>query len=342
MVSQRLYLAMFILWTIVACSSPLSTNRSTPNPSPSPSPYASNGEECPEHPSHKLEKIEPITLSNQKTIVSGKVTKGQLRGYIFEGKSGQKLSYQTNNNISLCIYRPDSEPLKSKEFKNLPITGKYIIEVAVLEGSTTFEIEISLGVMSLDRNQSSPNFTKNRTLERPSPEQFVINHYRKLNQRNYENTWQSLTSKFQNIAGSYSEYTKWWDSVQEIKISQVRLIEKNDNRVIVYANLKYIMKDDGRVSQDTKPHIHLIWDETSESWLFYEKTKSKAVISSTGVAIVFEPPSNVRKTPTDKENNILCSVHSRDTINIYELTNEWYKTDVCGSMGYIHKSQIKF
>lgn len=262
MVSQRFYLVTVIFAIVVACSSPPSTNSSH---------SARKLEECPEHPTHKLEKIEPIILNNQKNIISGRVTKGQLLGYIFEGKSGEKLSYQTNNNISLCIYRPDNKPLKSKEFKKLPITGKYIIEVAVIEGSTTFEIEISLGAMSLDRNQSFPNSPKNRTLERPSPEQFVINHYHKLNQRNYENTWQSLTSKIQNIAGSYSEYIKWWDSVREIKISQVKLIEKNDNRVIVYANLQYIMKDDGRVFQDTKPHIHLIWDKTSKSWLFHEK-----------------------------------------------------------------------
>jgi hypothetical protein len=67
--------------------------------------------------------------------------------------------------------------------------------------------------------------------------------------------------------------------------------------------------------------------------------KPTLVTSPTGAAIVFAPPSNVRATPNGA---IICSVRSVTTIDIYGSINGWYKTDVCGSMGYIHHSQIRF
>lgn len=61
--------------------------------------------------------------------------------------------------------------------------------------------------------------------------------------------------------------------------------------------------------------------------------------SDAGAAFVFDPPSNVRESPNG---DILCSVQRTSTINIYGSTGEWYYTDVCGSMGVIHSSQIRF
>jgi hypothetical protein len=58
-----------------------------------------------------------------------------------------------------------------------------------------------------------------------------------------------------------------------------------------------------------------------------------------GKAFVFEPPSNVRTSPNG---NILCSVKIPTTINVYGSVNSWYYTDVCGRIGLIHSSQIRF
>lgn len=69
------------------------------------------------------------------------------------------------------------------------------------------------------------------------------------------------------------------------------------------------------------------------------QASAESEVSKTGVAIVFDPPSNVRDSPNGK---ILCSVRARTTINIYDSTNSWYRTDVCGEMGVIHDSQITF
>lgn len=61
--------------------------------------------------------------------------------------------------------------------------------------------------------------------------------------------------------------------------------------------------------------------------------------SNASTAFVFDPPSNVRISPNG---DILCSVQRASTINIYGSTGEWYYTDVCGSMGVIHSSQLRF
>lgn len=62
-------------------------------------------------------------------------------------------------------------------------------------------------------------------------------------------------------------------------------------------------------------------------------------VSSAGAAMVFDPPSNIRVTPNGA---ILCAITSRSTIAIQGQEGDWYRTDVCGSPGYIHRGQIRF
>jgi serine/threonine protein kinase len=62
---------------------------------------------------------------------------------------------------------------------------------------------------------------------------------------------------------------------------------------------------------------------------------------STTVATVFDPPSFVRTQP-DATGSILCQIRTVKTITIYESENGWYRTDACGTTGYIHQSQIRF
>jgi hypothetical protein len=60
-------------------------------------------------------------------------------------------------------------------------------------------------------------------------------------------------------------------------------------------------------------------------------------------ATVIDPPSNVRVAPS-AASGILCSVTSKGyAVRILGSVGDWYKTDVCnGTVGYIHRSQIKF
>lgn len=66
-----------------------------------------------------------------------------------------------------------------------------------------------------------------------------------------------------------------------------------------------------------------------------------ASISRMGAGIVFDPPSNVRAAPSASA-PILCSVQTKRSINLLSLNGSWYETDACGSVGYIHQSQVRF
>jgi len=56
---------------------------------------------------------------------------------------------------------------------------------------------------------------------------------------------------------------------------------------------------------------------------------------------VFDPPSNVRISPSLNA-GILCSVQFKRTITLLGNYDPWFATDVCGPIGYIHKSQVRF
>jgi serine/threonine-protein kinase len=69
-------------------------------------------------------------------------------------------------------------------------------------------------------------------------------------------------------------------------------------------------------------------------------SKSLIILAQPGLnsAVIFAPPSNIRATPNG---NIICSIKKVTTIQVSTYTNEWYETYVCGTRGYIHKSQIR-
>lgn len=57
-------------------------------------------------------------------------------------------------------------------------------------------------------------------------------------------------------------------------------------------------------------------------------------------AVVYDPVSNVRKTPNGA---ILCKINRIKKINVHSSDqNGWYETSVCGEKGVIHQSQIVF
>ena len=73
--------------------------------------------------------------------------------------------------------------------------------------------------------------------------------------------------------------------------------------------------------------------------IFPVSQSSTAIAQSPSQAVIFDPPSNVRRTPNGQ---IICSIKAVTSIYVYGYTNGWYGTSVCGSDGYIHESQIRF
>lgn len=119
--------------------------------------------DCPEQPSVSLEAkdVKPITLTTSGTTQeSGQVKSGKSLGYTFEGQEGQKLSYQTKDDICIWIFTQD---LTILEGIDLPKNGKYTIQVAALKGATTFNLAMSLGALQAASTPSPVNPTSSPT-----------------------------------------------------------------------------------------------------------------------------------------------------------------------------------
>jgi hypothetical protein len=59
----------------------------------------------------------------------------------------------------------------------------------------------------------------------------------------------------------------------------------------------------------------------------------------TQIVRVIDPPSNVRVSPNGR---VICQVPTRMDIKVFDAVGSWYRTDACGPIGFIHRSQIRF
>jgi ribosomal protein S24E len=87
--------------------------------------------------------IETIKLSSSMTNYSGIAANNQSKAYKFDGKKGDKISYQTKpNGFCTWLYASDNRIIKET---TLPQDGTYILQVAAAENSGTFDLSMSLG-----------------------------------------------------------------------------------------------------------------------------------------------------------------------------------------------------
>lgn len=236
---------------------------------------------CPDIPEITLkpENVENIYLGSEVMKKSNTAKLGQSIGYTFEAKTGQQLSVETKQNICFWVYSPENKILTNT--KNLPNNGKYIIQIAALEGSTTFDLSLGLDVVkasekpvtSVSTASVSTTSVSNasKTVARPAPDEFIKNHYTVLNNRDYRTTWSQLSPQFQSISGNFSNYVQWWDSVRSIKLISVNIVNNFKETAIVDVNLEYVMNT-GLAFYDNKPRIYLIWDESSKNWKINKKS----------------------------------------------------------------------
>lgn len=126
-----------------------------------PSTQTSTG--CPEKPKVALTEgnVKDISLTEQTVNISGQASAGKFVGYTFKAESGQKLSYRTGDDICIWIYRPDTQLLSSGD---LPQTGTYTLQVSASKGSTTFNLEMSLGTLQA----SQPSVPSSASVETPT------------------------------------------------------------------------------------------------------------------------------------------------------------------------------
>lgn len=105
-----------------------------------------------------------------------------------------------------------------------------------------------------------------------SAEDFIKYYYEDLiNSGNYDEAWSHLSKRFQDKAGSYSEYTSFWSKIDKVNVKSVSLIQSFDNSAEVSVSLQFI-NNNGNVTNQTVGYI-LTWDSDQQKWLFVKGIK---------------------------------------------------------------------
>lgn len=121
---------------------------------------------CPRQPIIALEEsdIEEITLENGVVERSGQINFGQQKGYVLIGNPGQKLSYRTTDDICVWVYSPDSKLMKSNKIEK---KGKYTLQIASLQGATSYALEVTFG--EFKNSDTTSNAENSSTLDSKTP-----------------------------------------------------------------------------------------------------------------------------------------------------------------------------
>jgi hypothetical protein len=165
------------------------------------------------------------------------------------------------------IFSLANKPDNSEVATNQPVNN---LESINSEDSIDAESNIEKSVdLILGESQTQKSQTSLRT---PAPDKFIRDHYALLNNRAYQVTWDNLTPEFQNIAGGFSGYTQWWNSVRRIELGTVEIIEQSSDQAIVEAQISWV-NSNGEVSLDSKSWVHLVWNDSINQWQINKKTK---------------------------------------------------------------------
>jgi len=100
------------------------------------------------------------------------------------------------------------------------------------------------------------------------PVQFIQDYFMLLNNRQYQDAWSRLSSKFkQNLAniGGYDGYVSYWDTVLNTEIKLAEILSRSDSEVYVKTEVIYHYKAGYDITGHTT--YKLVKDLSSSSWL---------------------------------------------------------------------------
>lgn len=108
-----------------------------------PSSNASIVDRCPKKAQGTLapEDVKQISLNQGAIRERGYLNSSQQKGYSFNAKKGDKLSFKTKEDVCIWIYTPSNVLLDGNVFSE---EGSYVMQVSVAKGSTSFTLEIAL------------------------------------------------------------------------------------------------------------------------------------------------------------------------------------------------------
>jgi hypothetical protein len=233
---------------------------------------------CPTEPTAKLENIKNVNLTSTITNIDDRTANNRPVGYRFTAKKGQRFMYRLKtNNICLWLYDPSNKLIDSPI---LPEDGTYILQIASSEGSGTFQLELSINNVDKIPNSVASKIPVPPTIsvqtspkvDRSSPEEAIKNHYQLINNRELDASWKDLSDSFKvsNLTKGEKEYKEWWEQVKTVEIISTTLLLQDRDRAIVRVGLKYTLTT-GRVKNDTRDRIYLIWDDSNQKWLINDK-----------------------------------------------------------------------
>ena len=120
--------------------------------------------------------------------------------------------------------------------------------------------------------------TQNGTLTiSTAPDQAVKNYYALVSQGRYDLGWAMLTDAFKQKFNccapnyNYTDYVKWWDSVNTVEFRTVKTVSQNGDKAVVYVEFSYVMNDGRRSALVGDPYIALVYDSTLNTWRFDDK-----------------------------------------------------------------------
>ena len=107
--------------------------------------------------------VESISFDRGAIAISGIVSSSRHLGYTFNAQSGQKLQYQTEDDICLWLYSPENKLVTTTE---LPATGKYTLQVAAPQGSKSFDLDI--GFKTEKASSTAENYPTSKARSNPT------------------------------------------------------------------------------------------------------------------------------------------------------------------------------
>lgn len=133
-------LIIFTFLFLMSCSTNNQNQSSTPSTQTT---EKSELRECPQQPriALKSQNVEELELDETKTTKTGAITKQEMMGYQFNAEAGQKLNYQTDDELCIWVYNPEQQLVDEDELSK---NGDYLIQISTIKPSQNFEIEMTL------------------------------------------------------------------------------------------------------------------------------------------------------------------------------------------------------
>jgi serine/threonine protein kinase, bacterial len=227
---------------------------------------------------------------------------GLALGRIFASDNPTKNNYtQQENNIGkIDLSSSANSPKKNIVRSSSNSRKKNIIQSSSNKSNPTITPSPS---NNLDNN--SPVSTENR----PNPDAAIVDHYQLIQNKQLDPAWNNLSSNFKssNTEG-FQEYQKWWNSVNNIDLRDVKTLKMSSSQSVVKAYISYQLAN-GKVMNDENKYMYLIWDEASAKWLIDSKSNNYSGDSRFGKA-------NATRT-------INTSISSNTTIGT-EIVQDYY------------------